>query len=88
MAVSRFSTGIWAARNTYISETAFVYVESGAQPANVYVFANNNTGIGAGTPEGYSDARIAIYSIGTNINILSNYENRVISYLSGIRNHI
>jgi hypothetical protein len=88
MAVSRFSTGIWAARNTYISETAFVYVESGAQPANVYVFANNNTGIGAGMPEGYSDARIAIYSIGTNINILSNYENRVISYLSGIKKYV
>lgn len=88
MAVSRFSTGIWAARNTNISETAFVYVESGAQPASVYIFANNNTGIGTGTPEGYSDARIAIYSIGTNVNVLSNYERRIADYLSGIRQYI
>jgi hypothetical protein len=88
MAVSRFSTGIWVARNTNISETAFVYVESGAQPANVYIFANNNTGIGTGNPEGYSNARIAIYSIGTNINILSNYERRIADYLSGIKKYI
>jgi hypothetical protein len=88
MAVSRFSTGIWVARNTNISETAFVYVESGGQPANVYIFANNNTGIGAGTPEGYSDARIAIYSIGTNVNVLSNYERRIADYLTGIGQYI
>lgn len=85
MAVSRYNTGVWVARNSNISETAFVYIDNGAQPSNVYVFANNNTGEGTGVPEGYSDARIAIYSIGTNINILRNYENRIATYLSGIK---
>lgn len=88
MAVSRYNTGVWVARNTNTSETAFVYVESGAQQANVYVFANNNTGIGAGAADGYSDTRIAIYSIGTNINVLANYEKRIADYLSGIKKYI
>jgi hypothetical protein len=88
MLTSRYNTGVWVARNTNISETAFVYFENGAQPANVYVFANNNTGIGTGVAEGYSNTRIAIYSMGLNIDIPSSFENRIIKYLSGIKNYI
>jgi hypothetical protein len=88
MITSRFNTGVWVARNTYVSETAFVYIENGAQASNIYVFANNPTGDGAATPEGYSDARIAMYSIGINVDILKDYENRIIDYLSGIKNYI
>jgi len=88
MATSRFNTGVWVARNTNVSETAFVYIDNGSQSSNVYVFANNPTGNGAALPEGCSNARIAIYSVGTNIDILRSYENRLIEYLSGIKSYI
>lgn len=88
MATSRFNTGIWVAKNDSIAEIAFVYVESGAQPSNIYVFANNNTGAGTGTPIGYSDARIAMYSIGTNVDLLTGFQKRMDDYLTGIRSYI
>jgi len=88
MATSRYSTGVWVARNTNISETSFIYLENGAQPSNIYVFANNATGFGTGAPEHYSDARIAIYSVGKNIDNLSKFEQRINTYLDSIKSHI
>lgn len=87
MATSRFNSAIWAARNDLV-ETPFIYIENGGQPANIYIFANNNTGSGAGNAQEYSNARIAMYSIGRNIDLMLNYNNRIQIYLSGIRQHI
>jgi hypothetical protein len=88
MIASRYNTGVWAARNTNTSETAFVYIESGAQPANIYVFANNNINYGDGTANGYSDARISMYSTGPNISLLAGYEKIIAEYMNTIKSYV
>lgn len=87
MCISRYNTGVWVARND-IFETPFIYVENGSQNSNIYLFANNNANLGAGTPESYSDARIAFYSVGTNLDLMSLYRSRITGYLSGIHKYI
>jgi hypothetical protein len=87
MGISRYNTGVWVARNDNL-ETPFVYIENGAQPANIYLFANNNTNFGEGTAEEYSDSRMAFYSVGINLDLMSLYKSRIETYLSGIKQYI